>query len=718
MKTGPKTEGLNLKYWKMKVNILRVLIIYFFFQTGIRPASAQHAEYKDIVEMESILQPEKYYYLLVDFRKSNPHWANVYYRIGLTQRILFSNLDPLVDRHICKDMLNSTKVHLGLAKAYIDEKEARKNYSWYHIDKVKNKDSLVWLVENRIDSLYRLAEEEEKKFGLLLYNFDKAVSNYTMAKESFIAINTRAPNLRELFLTSGEPLKQEVKNCAMRFDSCLYYLGQYEKLYAQLPQTFRRDINISLIDVKHYRMNGVTQPDFHYSNLKLWNYRKWSDSFLSRIEKEVDGMRNDIVEAYQAFSTQTTRMLKNDECIQINVDDLKLQRLVNLIDKYDNRCLLTEIYRYQMAKLNYGNLVAYENNCNIEEMAPSDDYLSRKARILKNIHSAFKKADSLSARIVGSKKTTTSFQWFFDEYMPGKNGYLFFTEKEKQENNEVFRSHVNNFLSLKRQQMLQPGDTSVYYIEEQDTLYQAFDPGADNTIQILKMASMPGGIKIMITRDNKNRASIMGGHPIEDGYRMVWSESLPASQKPYYYKIISDSSLLIASGAKRNSIKHFDLWGNKAGQFSLPSASPVVSVNYNELLHHYQVVQEVSYDTLTRTGRYLLTEINPRGSISHTARLSLPGQFLAMFVKDDINYIFSHKEDMGMSAFTVSALDQDFKNLEQDFTYQYVFKFDSPVVVKNDDALITIVGKVTDNKYNMLYSIIDYNGNILNETRL
>ena len=82
---------------------------------------------------------------------------------------------------------------------------------------------------------------------------------------------------------------------------------------------------------------------------------------------------------------QMTCLLYGDDCIQAEVDERRFQRIVNLITKYDQESVLADIFKYFLTKLDFGNQLAYERNCNEINSSLNDDYLSRKARINQNL---------------------------------------------------------------------------------------------------------------------------------------------------------------------------------------------------------------------------------------------------------------------------------------------------------------------------------------------
>jgi hypothetical protein len=347
---------------------------------------AQTGEYKDILESRPTLTKEAYFKKLLEFQNENPEWPNVYFQMGNIQLAQFLEFDPLVDRNSSRQFIYNAKTNFGLAKNYMDEKEARKNYEWYGLTKVKDKDSLVDMTLQLVDDRYTQTVAYSENYEKLVFHFDKAVSFYLSARENFIDINTRAENLRELFLTADDVLKEEIKTVGRDFDSSLYHLERYKQVYQKMPYKKIREANIMLKEIDHYRMNGITPSNFLSDNLELWDYRSWSQNFIKLIEEEVDALKDELSNAYESFNDINTRMMESEECIQANIDDMKLQRLINLVTKYDNQSLLIDIYKYLMSKLAYGNELAYELNCNVSDIQPTDNLLSRKARIYLSIY--------------------------------------------------------------------------------------------------------------------------------------------------------------------------------------------------------------------------------------------------------------------------------------------------------------------------------------------
>ena len=91
------------------------------------------------------------------------------------------------------------------------------------------------------------------------------------------------------------------------------------------------------------------------------------------------------------------------QCLaQANPDVQRFQRIINLVTKYDTESVLIDIFRYLTVKMEFGNQLAYEVNCNDNTGTPTDDFLSRKSRIYQNLFLNYLYTDSLASLITSS----------------------------------------------------------------------------------------------------------------------------------------------------------------------------------------------------------------------------------------------------------------------------------------------------------------------------
>ena len=216
--------------------------------------SAQKKEYRDILEARETLGIEGFYAALLEFQEVNTEFPNVYFQLGNINREFFANVDPLVDRQASRQYIHNSKISYGLVKLHMDESEAAHNYERYGVSKIKDRDSLIATVYGAIDDSLQAVTAYSIDYTKLVEHYDRAVTHYLASREVFIAINSQADNLRSLFLMADDQIKEDLSTVGISFDSAVYHLHEYAAIYERMPHRGKRNVQVSLKVIDHYRM--------------------------------------------------------------------------------------------------------------------------------------------------------------------------------------------------------------------------------------------------------------------------------------------------------------------------------------------------------------------------------------------------------------------------------------------------------------------------------
>ncbi len=703
MKTGPKTDVWNSKLSTAMGKYLSILLLLTLTFQGY----AQTGEYRDILESKLKSSPEEYYTRLLEFQNANPQWPNVYYKLGNAEVERFASLDPLVDRTASDQFIYNAKTNYSLAKNYVDEREASKNPDWYEMPYMDNKDSLVIKILSTVDLKYQKAITYTEEYEKLIRNYDDAVKNYLASRELFIEINTSAENLRELFLKTDDRLKDKVKKCGVHFDSTIYHLERYKSAYQNLPHPKKRQVNIILKRIDYFRMNGITLPNFLDDNLELWDYKYWSDNFLKLIEEEVDALKNEMSQTHTRILQDTKKMLTDKECLEINSDELRIQRLINVINKYDNQSILVDLFNYEFAKIKYSNQFAYENGCN-QPTAPSDNYLSRKARIVQNLNEPYNHADSLVNALKESNHNTLTFRWFFDQYFSA-SGIKEFANQESDVIKDSFKYNLETLYNLRNaQQLNQAFEERELYLRNDSLM---IDPTSNTAtpLTITNAMRINSDYWILIGKSEDERTQVVGAQVIKNGYRTFWQEILPINMVPTEYKVLTDSSLLIAGGSSKYWMKHVNLYGSLNSKFNLAYSGTLENTYFNNLLNSYLVFQESKFDQTTQNGVYRITDITSAGKTRKSTLVKTEGKFVATFQEGGKHWIMSTVNLEDSIKINARMLDLNLEPIDESFEVVLPGSINDPLIIKNDNLSFTLIGKTNDE---YLYALINYDGHV------
>lgn len=661
--------------------------------------TAQTNTYKKILSEKAGVDRETFFQNLKNFKEENSQFANVYYQMGKVELEIFSGLDPITERLTSRHRIYNAKVNFGLAKTFLDPKEITRFPEWYDVAS-SNKDSITILGQQQIDESYANTELFSDAYEQLLVNYDKAVQNYLSAREAFIGINTSAESLRELFLQTDEELKQSVKQVGTYFDSCLFYLGQYREIYQQLPHYDKRAVNVNLKRIDHFRMNGITPVNFLADDINLWDYGQWSTRFLELLEVEVDGLKEEIRVAFDYFISTNNRLINGEECIQAEVDERKFQRVINLITKYDQQSVLIDIFRYFLTKLEYGNQLVYERNCNQLEPALSDDFLSRKARINQNLYRAYLKTDSLNLSISNGSSSEDSFSWFFQEKMQGQGGSLRFSEAQSRQNASTIKGELEDFqMSIKRQ-FFQVDSTLDLTYEIQDSLLVFTRDSVENYFTMGSKLQLNDTLTLLRGTVGVKQ-KLIAAAPMELDYEEYW-EVVPENGKVLeFFKVVGDSSFVTGGVAGGGWLHQYHFNGEKLLSVRLAKEGAILNVSVNNLTNRLTITQLLDK-------QLTISELDFAGKPTKSIETELSGEYIGMFKHEQSFHLFTtdSKETVSMQVIGADGSVTDSKK------YAYNSVLIAPRIVKNDDQWITLISESPYTDRDLIYSLLDYEGNV------
>ncbi|MEP0985374.1 hypothetical protein [Ekhidna sp.] len=667
---------------------------------------AQTGAFKKILSDRSSVNREVFYDQLLQFQKENVDFSNVYYQLGKVEQEIFSSLDPIVDRIASRQRIYNAKTNFGLAKNYLDPKEISRFPEWYDVADLADKDSVSSMGVRKIEKIHEASENYAVYYEELIKNYDKAVYHYLKAREGFIKINTSADNLRQLFLMADDSLKIEVRAVGVSFDSSMYYIDIYRDIYQKLPYKKKRKVNINRRQIDHFRMNGITPANFLADDIDVWNYRQWSDRFLNLLKVEVDGLQDEIKTAYTFFTTTNDRMISGDECIQAQLDDLKFQRIINLITKYDNESVLIDIFQYLISKLEYGNKYVYEKNCNNLDVPPTDDFLSRKARIYQNMFISFQKADSLDEAIISSGHEQASFQWFFDDMMPGENASATFAQKQEEENYLSFKQELAGLMNKMKEQKFQTDLLSECY--SPDSVFLITGALAEGNFCVQKKLWLNDSLELFLgKKDDQNL--LIAAMPSGEDYQKMWEIAPYKNSEISYFKIVGDSTYLVGGFSGKAWISQISSSGNEYFKATLKSNDPIKNVLVNQLQGIATVMQG-------NNANYTISKINFNGKVASTNSFELPGQFVGMFRQAQELWLFSHSITVDGSKIMASVYDETEGTITNKITYNFKTILKNPSVIKNNNEYITMLSESSYSDNEIVYALMNYEGEIDHET--
>lgn len=662
----------------------------------------QAGEYRKLLESQRSQTKDEFFFALKDFQKLNPQFANVYFQLAQVNLDYFSSEDPIIGRVASDQYIYNAKINAGLAKSFFDEKEAIKNPEWYNLPKLRDRDSLTALIDQKVNGLYDSVLIYTDRYALLIKNYDKAVQKYLTSREGFVAINNSSSNLRELFLKADKSLEDAIDQVGQDFDSSMYYLSVYRDLYQQMPHPRKRKVLVKGQQIEHFRMNGITPSNFLADEIVVWDYGQWSKDFKQLLKEEVDGLKGEITEAYRFFQNTNQRMLKGDECLQANLENLKLQRIINLVTKYDNQSILIDVFAYVGEKLEFGNKFVYEKNCNIIDNLPSDDIISRKARAFQNIYGSWFAADSSAQLIQESPRNQTHFSWFYDNDMP--EGAIGFSSQQRQENKEAFIEELDRLYEFSAIQNMMNAH-NVRFARQDSLLLSDYAANDGDSVVVSASIETSDSTRLMYARQGETRQLMLLKADQED-YKLIWEK--PQKAPMTYFKVLGDTSFV---AIQEQNLNHFYASGTDKVSLKLPPGK-MKNLLYNYLRAQYTLLMQDAKNDTT----YNLIQMDYRGKTTVQGKFSSTGEVITHFTNGDLIWVFAANSNSDatttLRAYTFDAAFQPVGN----FDYQLTGDLVDVRVVKNDDQTLTVAARPRTGNEKYVYALLNYEGEVQHES--
>lgn len=355
-----------------------ILIILLSFSIGKTKAQTETLKYKDIFET-IIRGPEaKAAELLIKFQKQDPFHANTYYQLGIIAHKWSKIYDPLTDFANLSYFTYHANLYLELSKKYLDEKEAKKNHEFYHFVKPHEGEKKADYSQIMIDLDKRINDVKifDEKIAAIRTNYFGMVKNYNTSLSIFKSIVDKNGKLKDIYLTANDELIQQIKNIGIHYDSTLLYFDGYEKAIGIYPIM---DYNqaYKAYPIETYQLDGLTKSNFLKNDIKLWNFKEWSDNVLSIINNDISKLRIDINTESKKIESLTNLMNLSKEYSN-KYDYYSLdEKLAYRIGRFDFNPIILDIFNYKISNLNLTICSKKEINNPIEESNTTTSFLNK-----------------------------------------------------------------------------------------------------------------------------------------------------------------------------------------------------------------------------------------------------------------------------------------------------------------------------------------------------
>lgn len=381
------------------VKVKTINISLFILVSTLSVVAQKAPKYKDIYALLSVKQYDQAEPFLKAYLKENADNPNAYLFMGLIYQEKSLTTDVLIHTDRCIQQMDSGIIHLTKAAQLITEKELKKNdeyYTMYNRRDLRTGTFGVKLSDVQLDIESRISSLRERidKVKMVKFYFSQTETLYDRSRELFKEIQKAVPGQKELYLRADEAMIGQIKSLSLRFDSCTKMFENYKSSLSNLGRT-KYNQSWTLQEIVNFKQDGTDMVDFYKDDIKAWDYKKFANSTLNVIEKEVFPTLEDLVK-YDIEINKLRSRLETDS-VSVKNDLVKLidRLLNNQLKKFDDSPMPMDVFALKIADLDSRSTVIEHKT-----IKKSDDIAAKAAALSKELY-YLKKVDSLAQKVLG-----------------------------------------------------------------------------------------------------------------------------------------------------------------------------------------------------------------------------------------------------------------------------------------------------------------------------
>jgi hypothetical protein len=335
-----------------------ILLCFLSFSVSVY---GQKVKYKDLFGLLSTKQYEPAEPFLKKYLRENDDNPNAFLFMGIIFQEKSAKMDILKQTSLVNAMMDSAILFYDKAVKTIDERELRKNkeyYQAYNRRDLRTGEFGVKLSDIQFDLETKIKALRERidKVKMVKYYFSLADTLYKRSQALYTSLQGEYPSYRQLYLRADESTLKKLASLSVRFDSCAKAFDMYKSSSSNLGRTGYNQM-LTLLEINDLKKEGSTPSDFYQDDLKVWDYKKFSDNAKTIIEKEIIPMRSHLI-TYDIGINKLRERLNNDS-VSVRSDLTKLidVLLYEQLKKYDSEPLPMEVFSMKTADLEYRSAV-------------------------------------------------------------------------------------------------------------------------------------------------------------------------------------------------------------------------------------------------------------------------------------------------------------------------------------------------------------------------
>lgn len=380
----------------IKMRLIRVFLLVLLPLT----VSAQKIKYKEVFNLLStkqyeLAEPFLKKYIAESGAKSEP---SAYLFMGIIYQEKAGKEDVLRQTEDAISRVDSALYFFDLAYKNINEKEFRGSskdyYAMYSKRDLRTGEFGAKLSDVQFDIEKRVSSLKERKDMLssTKHYFSQTEDLYKRSHELYVVLQKAFPSERELYLRADDEVLRKLSTLVARFDSCTKAFENYKISIGTLGKTgYNHTWN--LVEIKSFKDDGKTLPDFYANDLQIWNYGKFATQAATIINQEIKPIQESLVK-YDIEINKLGEKLKEDSVSVANdltklVDNLLSEKL----RKFDPDPMPMLVMAVKVADLEYQSAIIDHKKSNVSHDVHAQ--LEQTKQELK----ALRKLDSLTTRL-------------------------------------------------------------------------------------------------------------------------------------------------------------------------------------------------------------------------------------------------------------------------------------------------------------------------------
>lgn len=364
-------------------------------------ANAQKIKYKEVFTLLSskqydLAEPFLRKYIQENGSKSEP---SSYLYMGIIYQEKGGKVDVLKDTETAQIQIDSALYFLDLAFKNIDEKEfkgsSKDYYAMYSRRDMRSGEFGAKLSDVHFDIEKRTADlrERKDKVKMVKHYFTEMQELYKQSQNLFGAIQKNFPGEREFYLRADEATLKRLDTLAQRYDASFKAFEHYKISAGNLGKIgYNHEWNAS--DIKDFKLDGQSLPDFYQSDLKVWDYKKFADNAIAIINTEIKPIRENLVQYDIEINKLHERLKVDSVSVKSDLTTLVENLLGEKLKKFDADPLPLSVMAVKVADLEY--------KCTLLEHKKSDSPSNVFVRLeqTKQELADLRKLDSLLTRLL------------------------------------------------------------------------------------------------------------------------------------------------------------------------------------------------------------------------------------------------------------------------------------------------------------------------------